>query len=187
MEYLNSNIFIYTVDQSNKTILLIVKANQLLKGEITFSPIEGTIEVQGFYLIYGQGFVSLLDISSSEIKSLFIQQVSLSCIRSMIFLQDKNIFISSHDSGELNAWSASNNSLVNAASIKISSNPVIKLRQFNNYLLTGGSDGEFQIFNINENFKLEFKLQSMGFVSSIIYKPLSTIRPYVILSLQRTS
>ncbi len=85
----------------------------------------------------------------------------------MIFLQDKNIFISSHDSGELNAWSASNNSLVNAATIKISNSPVIKIKQFNNYLLSGSSDGEFQIFNINESFKLEFKLQPMGYVSII--------------------
>ena len=53
MEHLNGNLFFYTLDTTNKTILAVVTSTQLIKCEIPYL-IEGIINVQGFYLVYGQ-------------------------------------------------------------------------------------------------------------------------------------
>lgn len=100
----------------------------------------------------------------------------------MIFCQDNNLFFSSHDSGDLIAWSIENN-LSEVGRINISKGSVYVIRLYKNFLLTGDALGEFKIFNINSNFKIEFSLM-IGQVSSLY---INTYKYLYIYSLYMTS
>jgi hypothetical protein len=84
----------------------------------------------------------------------------------MIYSKDNSLFFSSHDNGDLVAWSIENN-LSEVARINISKGSINIITQYKNFLLTGDTLGEFRIFNINANFKNEFTF-SVGHVSYIL-------------------
>ena len=168
MEHLNGNLFFYTLDTTNKTILAVVTSTQLIKCEIPYL-IEGIINVQGFYLVYGQTYISLFQITNDNnlaaISLNFTQQLTDIGIRSMVYYTEKNIFLSGHENGDLIAWSPGNNSLNQLGTIKISTSSILKLKLFTNFLLTASKDGIFQVFNIDLDFKSIFTSPSLGNVS----------------------
>jgi hypothetical protein len=140
-----------------------VTNSQLLSSEFNIPLIEGILQYQNYFFIYGGNQIIVLQITH-EISILLSKQTH-SNIKSMIFCQENNLFFSSHDSGDLIAWSIENN-LSEVGRINISKGSVYVIRLYKNFLLTGDALGEFKIFNINSNFKIEFSLM-IGQVSNL--------------------
>ena len=87
----------------------------------------------------------------------------------MVYFKEQNIFFSAHESGDLIAWTLGNTNLKSEAAVNISNCPIMTLRLYKNFLLTGNQNGEFKVFNLNANCKNEFTLNPLGNVSLSIY------------------
>lgn len=131
MQYISPNLYFFTISNTNKSVLSIVTVTQLLNVELTIPFIEGVIEVSGILLVYGANnycliqFVNINNIIEPKLLSTevfydinsFNSNVS---IKSMVYYEEKKLFISGHSNGELCAWNPGSTNLVRLENIKIS-------------------------------------------------------------------
>lgn len=133
MQYVNGNIYFFTYNNMNSSILMIATSSQMLNIELSVSPIEGVIELFGVIVVYGGDSYSLVQLQNInnilEPKLITTEKFSNTnnnnsiitniLTKSMVYYPDNKLFIAGHSNGELSAWNPGNNNLVKLENIKI--------------------------------------------------------------------
>lgn len=122
LDYINGNLYFFTTNNQNQTVLAVVTSNALLTAQIPFTPISGIIEVSGVIVAYGSNNASLIQIQGNEMKVSTTQQLSQinnNIVNSMVYYPPQTLFISAHENGDLGAWKPGNAGLESIGNINI--------------------------------------------------------------------